>query len=663
VPSSMLLAGVRHELRVSAATTLCVVVAENNVPKFSLVPVTGAACVALLSQSVLAEDDSTADAPLETLVVSATRIATPAWQLGSSVTVITAADIAARQLRTVPDVLKLVPGLNVVQSGGPGGVTSVFMRGTNSNHTKVLIDGIDVSDPSNAGATFDFGQLLASDIERIEVLRGPQSGLYGSDAIGGVISITTRSGQGPFHLAGSLEGGSFHTFNQDLSLGGASDQFQYAANVEHLHSGSTPVTPLDLLQPGEPRLNDYEDNVTASTRLGYIVTPGFDLNLVGRFTDAHYAFTGDDPFAFPSFPAALQSKSDTSQYYTRLSGHLVSFGGVLDQTLGVAYSSAWTLNLDPNFGASVNTGDRLKIDWQGAVSLPGDETLVLAAEHADDTIHEPINAAVTDNAGAVELQSHLGEHLYSALNLRYDDNERFGSKLTWRFAPAYVISESDTRFSASAGTGFKAPTLGELYQNFPPFFFANPRLLPESSTGYDLGVDQGLFNRTLEFGVTWFRNDIRNLITTDVTGTTYANVGRAVTQGAESFMAWTPLQSLRLRADYTFTQADDDILHEELLRRPRHKATVDAAWQMNDAVSLDTTVLYVGSWIDGNRDFSIPRLTAPAYATVNMAVNYALRSHLSLFGRVANLFNRHYQDPVGFLQPALGISVGLRGQL
>jgi vitamin B12 transporter len=633
------------------------------VPKFSLAPVAGAVCFAFLSQSVVAEDSSGADAPLETQVVSATRIATPAAQLGSSVTVITAADIAAKQLRTVPDVLRLVPGLNVVQSGGPGGVTSVFMRGTNSNHTKVLIDGIDVSDPSNAGATFDFGQLLASDIERIEVLRGPQSGLYGSDAIGGVISITTRSGKGPFHLAGSLEGGSFHTFNQDISLGGATDQFQYAANVEHLHTGSTPVTPLDLLQPGEPRLNDYEDNVTASTRLGYTVTPGFDLSLVGRFTDAHYAFTGDDPFSFPSFPSAMQSKSDTSQYYSRLSGHLVSFDGVLDQTLGVAYSSAWTLNLDPNFGASVNSGDRLKIDWQGAVSLNRDETLVLEAEHAHDAIHEPINAAVTDNAGAAELQSHLGEHLYSALNVRYDDNQRFGSKVTWRFAPAYLISESDTRFSASAGTGFKAPTLGELYQNFPPFFFANPQLQPETSTGYDLGVDQGLFNKVIDVGVTGFRNDIRNLITTDVTGTTYANVGRAVTQGVESFIAWVPLQALQLRADYTYTQADDDIVHQELLRRPRHKATLDARWQMSDAVSLDTTVLYVGSWIDGNRDFSIPRLMAPAYTTVNLAVNYEMVSHLSVFGRIANLLNRHYQDPVGFLQPALGVMVGVRAQL
>jgi vitamin B12 transporter len=632
-----------------------------------------AACLTLFVQAAPAADSN--DSPeddfgsllgnglLPQVVVSATRIATPLEHLGSSVTVITAADIAAEQLRTVSDVLKQVPGLNIVQEGGPGGQTSVFIRGTNSNHTKVLIDGIDVSDPSNAGASFDFGQLLASDIERIEILRGPQSGLYGSDAIGGVISITTRAGKGPFSLSGSAEGGTFHTNNETVSVGGSSDAFQYAANVEHLHAGSTPVTPLDLLQPGEARINDYDDNLTASTRLGYSVLPGFDLNLVGRFTDAHYAFTADNPFAFPSFPDAAQSKSDTSQYYTRLSGHLISFDGLLDETLGVAYSSAWTLNLDPNLGASVNTGERVKIDWQGAVRLSADETVVLDAEHDRDAIHEPISAEVSDNAGAVELQSHLGQGFYSALNLRYDDNERFGSKVTWRFAPAYVLAESDTRFSASAGSGFKAPTLGELYQNFPPFFFSNPDLKPETSTGYDLGIEQGLFDKQLQVGATWFRNDIRDLITTDVTGTTYANVGRAVTQGAESFIAWQPVRALHIRADYTFTQADDEILHEELLRRPKHKASLDALWQVNDALSLDSTVLYVGSWIDGNRDFSIPRLTAPSYTTVNVAANFALSARWTLFARVDNLFDRHYQDPVGFLQPALGLFAGLRGQL
>ncbi|MEJ0008362.1 MAG: TonB-dependent receptor [Steroidobacteraceae bacterium] len=131
----------------------------------------------------------------------------------------------------------------------------------------------------------------------------------------------------------------------------------------------------------------------------------------------------------------------------------------------------------------------------------------------------------------------------------------------------------------------------------------------------------------------------------------------------ESFIGWQPLHALHLRADYTFTQADDVIAHEELLRRPKHKATLEATWQVSDAVSLDATVLYVGSWIDGNRDFSVPRLTAPAYTTANVAVNYAVMSHLSVFGRVDNLFDRRYQDPVGFLQPALGVFVGLRGQL
>jgi vitamin B12 transporter len=632
-------------------------------PGISMAPALGAVCVILFVQSVRADDSSSADEPLQDVIVSATRIATPASQVGSSVTVITAKEIAAAQLRTVTEILQLVPGLNVVQSGGPGGQTSIFMRGTNSNHTKVLIDGIDVADPSNALANFDFGQLLAADIERIEVLRGPQSGLYGSDAIGGVISITTRSGKGPLNIDGSVEGGSFRTNNETLALSGSADQFQYAANIEHLHAGSTPVTPLDLLPPGEARYNDYEDNVTASTRLGYTVVPGFDVDLVGRYTDAHYAFTGDDPLVFPSFPAAQQSKTDTSQYYTRLSGHLLSFDGLLDQTLGVAYSSAWTLNLDPTLGASVNTGDRVKIDWQGALRLSSDETLVLDAENERDAVHEPIIADVTDNAGAVELQSHLGDHLSSALNVRYDDNSRFGSKATWRFAPTYAIAASDTRFSASAGTGFKAPTLGELYQNFPPFFFANPDLKPETSTGYDLGIEQGLFAKAVQVGATWFRNDIRDLITTDVTGTTYANVGRALTQGVESFIAWQPLRALHLRADYTFTQADDEVLHEELLRRPRHKATLNAAWQLTDALSVDSTVLYVGNWIDGNRDFSIPRLTAPAYTTVNMAVNFALRSRWTLFGRLDNLFDRHYQDPIGFLQPAFGVFVGVRGQL
>src|SRR5581483_4611613 len=199
----------------------------------------------------------------DSVVVTATSIPTPEQEIASSMTVITAQDIETHRQQSLPQVLRDVPGLNIVQPGGPGGYTSLFMRGTNSNHTKVLVDGIDVTDPSSVDATFDFSQFLSQDIERVEVLRGPQSGLYGADAIGGVINVITRSGQGPAQLRASAEGGSFDTFNQAVSLGGSEGHFSYAANIEHLHAGATPVTPLDLLLPGEKRNDDYYDNVTA----------------------------------------------------------------------------------------------------------------------------------------------------------------------------------------------------------------------------------------------------------------------------------------------------------------------------------------------------------------------------------------------------------------
>ena len=240
-------------------------------------------------------------------VVSATTVPTPIDQVASSVTVITAADLEREQRRTLPDALSAVPGLNVIQAGGPGGLTSVFMRGTNSNHVKVLIDGIDVSDPSNPARVFDFGQMLASDIERIEVLRGPQSGLYGADAIGGVISITTKKGEGPPKVYGTLEAGSFGTFNQTTGVSGSQAGFNYSFNIAHFQSTDTPVTPTELLPPGRKRNDDYYDNVTYSTRLGADLSENFGLNFVARYTDATLKFTGDDFSTFPSTPAAQRA--------------------------------------------------------------------------------------------------------------------------------------------------------------------------------------------------------------------------------------------------------------------------------------------------------------------------------------------------------------------
>jgi vitamin B12 transporter len=595
----------------------------------------------------------------DAVVVTATRIPTPESQVASSITVITSADIAALQTPTLPDVLKLVPGLNVVQTGGAGGQTSLFMRGTNSNHVKVFVDGIDVSDPSNANASFDPSQFLTQDVEKIEVLRGPQSGLYGSDAIGGVINIITKSGNGPPQLTASVEGGSFDTFNQAVGVSGSADRFHYSANLEHFHSGETPVTPLEVLAPGEQRIDDYYDNLTASTKLGFDVTDVFDIGLVARYTDAHLRTTGDN--FLTDFPDPTQSTAETTQYYTRLFAHNVAFDGVLDHTFGVAYSNIKSTDFSPDFGPSENAGSRVKVDWQGTVRLAAQEHLILGAEHQRDAISQPISADINISSGYAELQSGFGESFFDTVSLRYDVNDRFGSKVTYRIAPVYLIKDTGTKLKASLGTGFKAPTLEDLFESFPPSFFANPNLRPETSTGYDFGFEQSLLSEQLQFGATYFRNNFKNLIDSSADFTTLVNVGRAHSDGVESYISYRPIDAYSARLDYTYTEAFDDIANTGLLRRPKHKATLRNTWHATSQLSVDATILYTSSWLDNNRDFTnFEPFNAPSFTTVNIAGNYDVNRYLSVYARINNLFDRRYQDPVGFLQPSIGAFAGVK---
>jgi vitamin B12 transporter len=642
---------------------------KSPLAKFVLVPL-----ILAVAGANAAEEDGP-----DTIVVTATRIPTPESQVASSISVVTADDIAARQIQNLPDLLAQLPGLNVVQSGGPGSQTSIFMRGTNSNHTKVFVDGIDVSDPTNPTGAFDFSQFLTQDIERVEVLRGPQSGLYGSDAIGGVINIITKSGSGPAQFNALAEGGSFDTFNQAVGVSGSLDQFHYAANVEHFHAGETPVTPLYLLAPGEQRIDDYDDDLTASTKLGYDIIDGLDVGVVARYTTTHLRFTGDDYVDYYPliYPDSSQSEDDARQIYTRATVHSVTFGGAFEQTLGVAYSNLKSSDLSPDDPRSDNAGDRVKIDWQGNIRLASDEKLIIGAEHQRDEISLPISASTKIDSGYAELQSGIGSSFFNSASIRFDDNDRFGDKTTFRLAPAYLIQESGTKLKASLGTGFKAPTLDELFENFPAdFFYANPNLRPESSIGWDAGFEQAVGGpapgrpapgrpapgKTLRFGATYFHNYIKNLITDNADFTSYTNVGRAVTDGVESFVAYQALENLTIRLDYTYTQATDDILHEELLRRPKHKVDLNAAWAATQRLNFNASVLGTSSWIDGNRDFTIARLTAPGYVTAKLAGSFDLTEHFAVYARVENLFNHHYEEPIGYLQPTLGAYAGLKAK-
>ena len=617
------------------------------------------------------------------VVTSPTTVATPTAEVANSITVITADDIARHQYRTLPDALQDAPGLNVVQSGGVGAQTAVFIRGTNSNHVKVLIDGIDATDPSNPSQTFDFSQLPTDDIARIEILRGPQSGLYGSDAIGGVISITTKRGEGPPKAYLRLEGGSFGTFNQSTGVSGSQDRFNYAFNVMHLHTASTPVTPFAILSPGQTRNNDYYDNKTFSTRVGYDFSDSFSINAVSRYTTSTHDFTGDfDDNLGPDFATSTQLDH---QSYSRIEAVWSLLDGRFKNFFGAAYTNAQTKTFipeDPNIngllpgsGPLNSIGTRTKLDWRGVFAVNSDHTVVMGLEDERFAFDQAspfgvsVPSASNANRGAyLELQSKFWERLFLVANVRRDDNDAFGGHQTFRIAPAFIVPWTETKLKASYGTGFKAPTLSQLYNSFPPLFLSNSNLLPEESRGYDVGFEQPLMHDRIRFGATYFHNDITNLIqSVDIPGQfafgvpvqTLGNVGQATTYGAETFATFAVTPRLNLRADYTYTAAQDEIAHQELLRRPKNKASLAANWQATDQLKLTATWLYVSGWVDISRDNLTPSF-APPYQVVNLAANYAASEHVTYFGRLDNLFNEHYQVPIGFLRPGFGIFGGVR---
>jgi vitamin B12 transporter len=635
----------------------------------------GLICLAAAPAWASAETASDA-ANTPPIVVVANRVPTPITHVASSVTVVTVKQIELKQERTLPDILRDLPGLNLVQTGGVGGTTSVFMRGANSNHTKVLIDGIDVSDPSTPTGTFPYTNVLSGAIRQVEVLRGPQSGLYGSDAIGGVINIVTKTGVGPAHGDITLEGGSFGTFNQAAEVEGSHDWFNYVFGVDHIRATDTPVTPLDLLRPGQRPIGDFYDDVDLNAKLGAKINDDLDASVVVRAIHSDLRFTGDGDFPpffpSPSFPDPVQSESVSDQVFTRGVVHWALFGDGFNQTFGLGYTDYSSDQITPNLPDSVNHGNRVKFDYQGDLKLVPGQTLTFGAEHQLDAIqNSPISAQVTNDAGFVQLESAFGERFFNTISLRYDANGRFGGKLTYRIAPELVVPETGTTIRGSIGTGFKAPTLDQLFVSFPAFdFFANPNLKPEQSFGYDIGFEQLLDHGRVSFGATYFHNDITDLIdsgplpgSSDPFAEADINIGRATTYGVESFVSWRPIDTLTLRGDYTYTVAQDDILHQELLRRPRNKASFNAIWQATPVLSATLNVLYVGSWMDNNRSFTnLTPLTAPGYATVNVTMNYDLTRRVTLFGRIDNLLNAHYQQPLGFDGPGLGVYGGVKAK-
>jgi vitamin B12 transporter len=601
--------------------------------------------------------------PLNTLpeiVISPTALPVPSDQVGSSVTVITEEQIRRDQRRTLPELLATVPGLNVVQTGGPGGQTSIFMRGMNADHVKVLVDGVDVSDPSAPKRVFDFGPMMTDDIERVEILRGPQSGLYGADAMGGVISITTKKGSGPAKWTAMAEGGSFGTFNQSAQVSGGTDNTNYAFTFGHNRVSGTPVTPLDLLAPGEKRNNDFYDNYTYSGKYGAEVNDIFSYKFAGRYTDTKLRYTNDDFSNYPNvFPNADQSRSVSRQFSGFGEGTWKLLDGRFNNRIGYSYLDISRRTVDPSAAWVPYDGQRGKIYWNSDFAITSAHKLLMGVEREDEKARTSAIDRSNSNTGAyAQLQSAFSDRFFVASNIRHDENDAFGGHNTWRIAPAFLIPETGTKLKASYGTGFHAPSLAQLYA--PPS--GNSNLKPEESEGYDFGFEQSFWQKRLQFGVTYFNNKVKNLINFGpAPNYTNENIDRAKTHGLEAFVSAQITNRFQVRADYTRTIATNADTGEYLQRRPKDKTSVSAVYQPTDKLTLSATALWVSGWYDFDRfGFAYPAFKTSGYHIVNLAVNYAMNDNVTVFGRIDNLLNEHYQVPIGFEKPGIGVYAGLR---
>jgi vitamin B12 transporter len=587
------------------------------------------------------------------VVVTATRVPTDPARVASSTTVITAEEIERRQFQSLPELLQAVPGLAVVRNGGIGQQSSIFSRGTESNHTLFLINGVEATDPSSTGGVYQFEHVLIEDIERVEVVRGPQSVLYGSDAIGAVVNIITKRGAGAPAFRGAVEGGSFGTISGRGGVSGAEGPLDYALNVNRFHTNGISSTP-DRLGGGE---DDGYDNAGVSANLGYAPSEVLTLRGFAKLVDSD---TEIDPFLEDP-----DAHVEARQLFARTEADLDLLDGLWNPLLSLDYTRHDRNSRD--FGTEDEfTGSKIKLGLQNDFYVSDEHTLTLGAESEwEDGESTAFDERVRNQSLFAQDQFAFGNRFVGAVGARLDHHSEFGSEVTWRVAPAYLIEETGTKLKASAGTGFKAPSLEDLFGGDGVFVVGNPDLQPEKSRGWDAGFEQTLFEGRAGFGATYFYNRIDDLIALSPTSPARPeNVDEATTSGIEAFLSVQIMEGLDARIDYTFLKTEDETTGENLLRRPRHKINFDLSWRPVEPLTLTLDVLYVGERDDIDRvAFPTVRLVEDPYTLVTVAASWQAMDNLRLFGRVENLLDEEYENPSGFGQPGIGFFAGLEARL
>ncbi len=580
---------------------------------------------------------------MDPVVVTATRTETPLSQIGSSVTIITAEEIEKKQQSKVIDVLRSAPGISIAQNGGMGSSVSIYQRGTDTKHTLILLDGIEFRDASSTGGGANLANISTDNIERIEIVRGAQSVIYGSDAIGGVINIITKKGSSEPHGYASIEKGAYQTTETTAGISGGSDTTRASFSYSHINTdGFSSYNEKD----GFSEKDGYK-STNIGLNLGVDLSKIFTLNMNLRIADAETEFDSYDS-------SWMMADTDAVTDSFEVAGRSEGVFSLLDGRWKVIIGASVTDSNHTTSGTYDNyeyNGKVTKIDLQNTIKLNQNNTLVVGLETEKEEYDTSYGDAgeVRNRAAFVQNQLIIDDFAI-ALGIRMDNHEEFGTETTWRVAPTYNFKTSGTKLKASLATGFKAPSLYQLYS-----YYGNTELDPETSTSVDVGIEQEFLDRSLILGITWFHNKIDDYIDYSFAASQYYNIEELTTEGVETSADWYPCDYVDVKLAYTYTDTADGSGARKA-RIPLHKGSLDVNMYPIDNVQVNVGILYVGERYDG----SYSDETLGGYTLVNLAASWQIIENLKIYGRVDNLFDKQYEEVAGYGTAGASAYLGLK---
>ncbi|MBT4265529.1 MAG: TonB-dependent receptor [Deltaproteobacteria bacterium] len=630
----------------------------------------------------------TEEKTLDDFVITATRTPTSLEKVGgSSVSVVTAEDIEVKKQTQIRELLKDIPGVDIAGSGGPGSSSSIFIRGSESKSVLVLIDGVMVNNPSDPNRSADIGTLTADNIERIEVIRGSQSVLYGSNATAGVVNIITKKGQGKPVITTGVEAGSYGTTKYFGGARGKSGALSYAINGAQNKSDGYSIANKrnkDIPQGGNTNEKDGWENLNLSMSLGYELSETFDLSLtVNNMTssidldDYGSGYAGDrldynpTTWAYVANPTGQKDRhTDLAQQYISVQAHNFFMDRTLESTLSYNTGSNTRKSFDQDNEQTYEyIGTSNETAWQGTFFIGETQELTFGLSSFKEEMKQTafsggvsnteIEKSATTSSYWVQDQTFLmDEALVIVVGARSDNHEKFGSAATYRLAPSYKLKDTGTLFKMSYGTGFQAPSLYELFSSY-----GNEDLDASKSTTSDIGIEQSLSEGHMKVGVTLFNSEFTDAIAFDMSTFKFGQQeGKSKTSGWEAFFQ----TEISDHTDLTINHAalkTEDAAGDPLLRKPENKTGISGSTRFLEKAQVSYSVYNVGkrTAYSGSRDKngkSIKEL--PAYMLVNLAASYALLENLDLYGRIDNLADTFYEEAWSYATPGRSYYVGIK---